>query len=141
MDDVKTSMGSFFIVPMANRPTGTTSPYSTEDHHLLYVGRTYCTTAEGALRRWSMKNDEKFAPTKPANIDEKATATDKRMWKKEIDEYVRWNAKLSINCEKLYSRILGQCTYYLLTKIESLDEFKGVERNFYVIKLMKTKSM
>jgi hypothetical protein len=66
-----------------------------------------------------------------------ATATEKQIWEKEIDEYVRRKAKLTANCEKLYSLILGQCTEHMVAKLESLDDFKEIERGLDVIKLMK----
>jgi hypothetical protein len=60
-----------------------------------------------------------------------------KIWEKEIDEYVRRKAKLTANCEKLYSLILGQCTEHMVAKLESLDDFKEIERGLDVIKLMK----
>jgi hypothetical protein len=64
-------------------------------------------------------------------------ATDKRIWEKEIDENVRRKTKLTANCEKLYSLIIGQCTEHMVSKLESLDDFKEIELALDVIKLMK----
>jgi hypothetical protein len=50
---------------------------------------------------------------------------------------VRRKAKLTINCEKLYSLVLGQCTEHMVAKLDSLPEFKKIERDLDVIKLIK----
>jgi hypothetical protein len=99
-----------------------------------YAGRTY---DYGGDIRWSIKNEKKYVPTKPADVGTTATTTDKRIWEKEIDAYVRRKAKLTANCEKLYSLILGQCTEHMVSKLESLNDFKEIERALDVIKLMK----
>jgi hypothetical protein len=122
---VKISRASFLIVMAANRTIGTTSSY---------MGRTY---DYGGDIMWSIKNGETSVPTKHADVDEKTTATDKRIWEKDIDEYVRRKVNLTVNRKKIYSLILGQCTDYLKAKLEWLDQFKVIERNFDVIKLIK----
>jgi hypothetical protein len=99
-----------------------------------YTGRTY---EYGGDIRWSIKNEKKYVPTKPDDVGTTARATDKRIWEKNIDAYVRRKAKLTANCEKLYSLILGQCTEHMVSKLESLDGFKEIERALDVIKLMK----
>jgi hypothetical protein len=99
-----------------------------------YAGRTY---DYGGDIRWSIKNEKKYEPTKPNDVGATATATDKRIWEKEIDEYVRRKAKLTAKCAKLYSLILGQCIEHMVAKLESLDDFKEIERRLDVIKLMK----
>jgi hypothetical protein len=76
-------------------------------------------------------------PIKPNDVGTTATTTDKRIWEEEIDEYVRRKSKLTVNCEKLYSLILGQCAEHMVAKLESLDDFKEIERGLDVIKLMK----
>jgi hypothetical protein len=76
-------------------------------------------------------------PIKPNDVGTTSTATDKQIWEKEIDEYVRRKAKLTTNCEKLYSLILGQCTEHMVAKLESLDDFKEIERGLDIIKLTK----
>jgi hypothetical protein len=43
----------------------------------------------------------------------------------------------SANCKKLYSLILVQCTEHMVSKLESLDDFKEIEIALDVIKLMK----
>jgi hypothetical protein len=99
-----------------------------------YTGRTY---DYGGDIRWSIKNEKKYVTIKPADVGTTATATDKRIWEKEIDEYVQRKAKLTSNCKKLYALILGQCTEHIISKLESLDDFKEIERALDVIKLMK----
>jgi hypothetical protein len=79
-----------------------------------YVGRTYDYVGDV---RWSIKNKEKYVPAKPAGIGTSTDPTDKRIWDKDIDEYVRRKAKLTSNCEKLYSLVLGQCTDHMVAKL------------------------
>jgi hypothetical protein len=50
---------------------------------------------------------------------------------------VHHKAKLTANCEKLYSLVPRKYTNYVVAKLESLDEFKEIERDLDVIKLMK----
>jgi hypothetical protein len=100
-----------------------------------YVGRTY---DYGGDVRWSIKNEETYLPTKPAGIGASTDPTDKRIWEKEIDEYVRRKAKLTSNCEKLYSLVLGKCTDHMVAKLESLPEIKNIDCDLDVIKLIKT---
>jgi hypothetical protein len=88
--------------------------------------------------RWSIKNEKIYVPTKPAGIGASTDPTDKRIWEKDIEDYVRRTAKLTINCEKLYSLVLGQRTDHMVAKLESLPEFKKIDRDLDVIKLMKT---
>jgi hypothetical protein len=89
-----------------------------------YVGSTY---DYGGDIIWSIKNEKNYEPTKPNGVGATSTATDKRIWEKEIDEYARRKVKLTANCEKLYSLILGQCTEHMVAKLESLDDFKEIE--------------
>jgi hypothetical protein len=42
-----------------------------------------------------------------------------------------------VNCEKLYLLILGQCTEHMVAKLESLSDFKKIDRDLDVIKLIK----
>jgi hypothetical protein len=99
-----------------------------------YIGRTY---DYGGDMRWSIKNKAKFVPLKPTDIGTLTDPTDKRVWEKEIDEYVRRKAKLTVNCEKLYLLILGQCAEHMLAKLELLSEFKKIDHDLDVIKLTK----
>jgi hypothetical protein len=99
-----------------------------------YIGRTY---DYGGDFRWPIKNKEIYMPTRPMDVGTTATATDKRIWEKKVDEYVIRKAKLTLNCKKLYSLVLGKCTDHMVAKIESLAEFKGIEHDLGVIKLMK----
>jgi hypothetical protein len=99
-----------------------------------YAGRTY---DYGGDMRWSIKNETKFVPTKPTGIGASTDPTEKRIWEKEIDKYVRCNAKLTVNCKKLYSLIFGQYTDHMMATLESLSDFKKIDHNLDVIKLMK----
>jgi hypothetical protein len=61
---------------------------------------------------------------KPENIDiATINTTDKRIWEKRVDEYVKRDVRLTENCEKLYSLIIGQCTEYMTSKLDSLLDY------------------
>jgi hypothetical protein len=62
---------------------------------------------------------------------------DKRIWEKEIDEYVKRKSKLQSNCRTLFSLIHGHCTEYLKAKLEALTGFPSMKENFNVFKLIK----
>jgi hypothetical protein len=83
--------------------------------------------------RWYIKNEENYVPAKPACIGTSTDPMDKRIWKN-----VRRKAKLTSNCDKLYWLVLRQCTDHMVAKLESLPEFKKIDRDLNVIKLMKT---
>jgi NTP pyrophosphatase (non-canonical NTP hydrolase) len=61
-----------------------------------FIGREY--TCEGDIR-WTVENKIKFVVPESAELPEKATATDKRIWERRADEYVKRENKLAENCQ------------------------------------------
>jgi hypothetical protein len=55
-----------------------------------YIGSNF---TYGADIRWSLEHEEEFVVPKPIILDATADAIDKRIWEKEIDEYVKRKAK------------------------------------------------
>jgi hypothetical protein len=92
----------------------------------------------GADIRWSLEHEQLFVIPKPQKLPDKADAIDKRIWEKEIDEYVKRKGKLEENCRKLFSLVLGQCTDYLKAKLESLASYPSMKENFDVFQLIKS---
>jgi hypothetical protein len=79
-----------------------------------------------------------FIVPKPDDIDDKTvTVTDKRIWEKCVDEYVKRDARLVEHCEKLYSLILGQCTECMKSKLESRRNYDSFNGFFKVVPLIK----
>jgi hypothetical protein len=99
-----------------------------------YIGSNF---TYGADIRWSLEHEEEFVVPKPISLGDTADAIDKRIWEKEIDEYVKRKAKHGDNCRNLFSLILGQCTDYLKAKLESLASFPTMKEDFDVFQLIK----
>jgi hypothetical protein len=77
----------------------------------LYMGRTF---TYGSDLKWTIEHEDKLTVPKPRDIDIKTvSATEKCIWEKCFDEYVKRDVRLEENCEKLYSLIIGQCTEYM----------------------------
>jgi hypothetical protein len=55
---------------------------------------------------------------KPTAVGDKVDAIDKKIWGKEIGEYIKRKVKHEDNCHTLFFLILGECTDYLNTKLE-----------------------
>jgi hypothetical protein len=99
-----------------------------------YIGSNF---TYGADIRWSLEHEEEFVAPKPTILDATPDAIDKRIWEKEIDEYVKRKAKHGDNFRKLFSLILGQCTDYLKANLESLATFPAMREDFDVFHLIK----
>jgi hypothetical protein len=82
-----------------------------------YIGTRY---TYGADIIWSLEHEKVFVVPKPTKLDTTANEFDKRIWEKEVDEYVKRKSKHESNCRTLFSLIHGQCTEYLKAKLEAL---------------------
>jgi hypothetical protein len=82
-----------------------------------YIGTKY---TYGADIRWSLEHEKEFVIPKPTPLAASADDIDKRIWEKEIDEYVKRKSKLQSSCRTLFSLIHGKCTEYLKAKLEAL---------------------
>jgi hypothetical protein len=101
----------------------------------LYTGRTF---TYGADLKWTIEHEKMFIAPKPGDIDlATINATDKHIWEKRVDEYVKRNMRLSENCKKLYSLILGQCAEYMKSKLESLLDYASFNDAVDVVALIK----
>jgi hypothetical protein len=98
-----------------------------------YIGINF---TYGSDIRWRLEHEEELMVPKPISLDTNADAIDKRIWEKEIDEYIKRKAKHGYNYCKLFSLILGQCTYYLKSKLESLSSFPSTKEDFDVFQLI-----
>jgi hypothetical protein len=98
-----------------------------------YVSRAY---TYGGDIRWSIENEKKYTVVVPEDIDATSSSTDKRIWEKRIDKYVKRDLELNENCDKLYSLIFGQCTHFTRTKLKSINDYKSIKQGFDAIKLI-----
>jgi hypothetical protein len=89
-----------------------------------YIGTKY---TFGADIRWSLEHEKEFVIPKPTPLAAAADDINKRIWEKEIDEYIKRKSKLESNCRTLFSLIHGQCTEYLKAKLEALAGFPSMK--------------
>jgi hypothetical protein len=93
--------------------------------------------AYGADIRWRLEHEALFIVPKPTKPADDAESIDTRIFKKEVDAYVKGKAKYTENSRKLFSLILGQCTKYLMAKLKALTEYLGMKEDFNVFNLIK----
>jgi hypothetical protein len=63
--------------------------------------------------------------------------TEKRIWEKQVDEYVRKDSYLTENLKALYSLIWGQCTDVICARIEGLTEHENMSNEGDSIESLK----
>jgi hypothetical protein len=106
------------------------------NNNVEYVGCTY--TYRGDMR-WAIENEQNLMVEVPKDLPvESTSATDKKIWEKRIDEFVKRDIKLNENCKILYSLILGQCIDYMRAKLESLIDYEKMNGAFDVITHIKS---
>jgi hypothetical protein len=112
-----------------------TAGYNTSIKELAeYVGRTY---TYGGDIRWTVENEKMFPFPCPKDVAADAGATDKRIWERRVDEYVKCENKLAANCETVFSLILGQCSEYMRANLEGLGSYEKMNDGFDMIALIK----
>ena len=74
-----------------------------------------------------VQTTEETNSSKLDNLEKDKTASDERVWLKEIDRYVTRTTIYSSNKRKLYAVIWDQCSSSMQAIMESLDNY--VERN------------
>ena len=99
-----------------------------------YVGRKY---DHGGDIRATLENKKRYEPAKPKDPPDGASVTEKRIWEKEVDEYVKQKTKLTENMKKAFSLIHGQCTEYLRAKLEALPNWTVIKQDYDVLALIK----
>ena len=61
-----------------------------------------------------------------------------RVWEKKVKEVVKRNSQLEENCRAAYALVLGQCTEYLRAKIEATNNYKDINAEQNIVRLLKT---
>jgi len=99
-----------------------------------YVAKNYgC----GGDIRLAVLNLELPVLEQPEDLADGATATEKRIWEKEIDEYVKEKAKLKQNVKALYSLVWGQCSDAMRAKLEGQQGHEAMSKRADGIGLLK----
>ena len=91
-----------------------------------YVGRTYKYGSDAGLAVERLTLRTLTMPTDPIAS---ASDTEKYVWKKEVDEYVKQKSYLNQNMKTLYALVWGQCTDVMKQKIESTHDFGTLSAN------------
>ena len=86
-----------------------------------YVGTTYKYGSDARLAVENLRPTNIELPEDPAA---NATATECRVWEKEVDEAVRRRAYFKENLKMNYSLVWGQCTDAFHAKLEGLEMHK-----------------
>ena len=75
--------------------------------------------------------------SKPDDLEKDKTATDERIWLKEIDGYVTRTIIYSSNKCKLYAVIWDQCSPSMQARMESLDNYVELNQSKDCIRLLR----
>jgi hypothetical protein len=75
-----------------------------------YIGRAYI---YGGDIHWTIENEELFTVPIPEDMVTDANATANHIWERRIGEYVKWDNRLEVNCETVYSLIMRQYIHSL----------------------------
>ena len=99
-----------------------------------YAGQT-CKHGADICKAIESLERPRMAP--PADPAADASATDRRIWEKKVDTYVKHENIYEQNIENMYSVILGQCTDAMRAKLESQDQFEQVLDDSDAIELLR----
>ena len=85
-----------------------------------------------------VRNLKETVVVKPANVEEDdKDPTNKRIWEKQVDEYVKRLNLYESNKKGLYSVIWDQCSPALQARMESLNDYNDIERRSDCLKLLQ----
>lgn len=99
-----------------------------------YVGREYRYGADVGLSVENLTITTKALPDDP---ESGASLTAKRIWEKEVDEYVKQKSYLIDNIKRLYSLVWGQCTEVMRQRLEGLNDFSTMNNERDGLGLLK----
>jgi hypothetical protein len=88
-----------------------------------YVGRNY---KYGGDARLIVENLARPILPEPEDPPEKASATKKRIWEKQVDAYVLRQTHIEEHIKSLYSLVWGQCTDIMRQKLEAFKGFDDI---------------
>ena len=85
-----------------------------------------------------VRNLRETVVVKPAKVEEDdKDPTNKRIWEKQVDEYVKRLNLYESNKKGLYSVIWDQCSPALQARMESLNDYNDIERRSDCLKLLQ----
>jgi hypothetical protein len=99
-----------------------------------YVGQTF---KKGSDARLAIENLSMPVLVLPADPADNKNKTLKRIWEKEVDEYVERKTYLADNVQTMYSLVWGQCTDVMRQKVEALTIYEALTTNGDGLALLK----
>ena len=91
-----------------------------------YVGSNYANVMD--IKRVVEEIRKPVLTPVPGNIDTNtATALERRIWEKEVDNYVKRKAQLDMNIGKLFSLIWGQCSPAMQAEVKTSNAWDNVK--------------
>jgi hypothetical protein len=100
-----------------------------------YVGRTYKYGTDVKIAVETLKLPTLKLPADPVTG---ANASEKRVWEKRIDEYVKRKITLEENMKTLYTLIWGQCTDPMRARLESKTTHAAIYNDYNSLELLKS---
>jgi hypothetical protein len=100
----------------------------------VYVGRKYNFGGDVKLAIEKLQRPVLAIPADPSPT---ATESEKRIWLKRIDEFVKREAQLESNMTSAYSVVWGQCTDAIIAKLEARDNHEEISGSNDVLGLLK----
>ena len=91
-----------------------------------YVGTKY---KNGADTQQAIENEVLPTIVMPADPGSNASATEKRIWEKQVDGYVKRLEQLDDNIKMLYSLVWGQCTDAMQARVRALAGYATATMN------------
>mmetsp|Transcript_42989 Transcript_42989/g.50291 ORF Transcript_42989/g.50291 Transcript_42989/m.50291 type:complete len:480 (-) Transcript_42989:318-1757(-) len=89
------------------------------------------------IRRPSLVPTEIKDAEKPSTQETELLTTNRLIFSREIDTYVKRVDEYRQNKSTMYSKILGQCTEPLITKLEAMDEYEDINNASDAIQLLQ----
>jgi hypothetical protein len=104
-----------------------------------YVGREYL---NGGDTKSTIENEKLYViaiPKDPvvADGETESSASTKRIWERQLDEYARRDNHLTSNFQSAYSLMLGQCTDVMIASLKGLKTYEKMNESSNLLGLMK----
>jgi hypothetical protein len=99
-----------------------------------YVGRTY---KYGGYAKLAMESLTEATWTEPSDPPTMATLTQKRIWEKEVDEFVKRRQYFELNMTSIYSLLWGQYSEAMRTTLMSISTHGAIAHASNAIDLLK----
>jgi len=108
--------------------------YTTIEELARHVERNY---RYGSDIEWVVRNLEMYTIPEPAKLPSTASMTDKMIWKHEVRRCVKRESYLRNSLARLYLLIWERCTTSMRMRLENIDDYADIARDYDVIRLIK----